>query len=427
MPAYRYDAAEWSKVPKSTHSDHLERLSTWPAIDNPRPNRHANAVLAVCISGARVTAEEARMYYQSPQTSSPPPSATDLSGYSTPAIGKLPERTWLAALTLFFLAPFCGEVLSTSTPPTQFFFDPVNLLFQPALYGSGALLIREMVRRRGLAWSNLLLLGAAYGILEEALVTNTWFHSTTTLGNLGIYGRALGVNWLWALELTAFHAVVSITIPIVVVETLFPGLARRPWLQASGSCLFTALLTCASLAGAIGWGFIVYARAGYPHPPLIYLLGVVLAVVAFVLGLRLRFPPPTPARRGPPSLWRLRFLGFGSTAVFFIIVWVLPSLLSVALVPFGLLLALLVGLAVALRRWSTASYWGTAHRLALSTGVLAFFMLLAPLVEATTSRQVDAVLMVAIDVALAVVLIRLAERAILVIEIPGSMTLPGRL
>ncbi|PWT77971.1 MAG: hypothetical protein C5B60_01895 [Chloroflexi bacterium] len=367
------------------------------------------------------------MSHQRPQTSSPSSSPADLPGYPTPATGKLPERVWLAALILFFLAPFCGEVLSTSTPPTQFFFDPVNLIFQPALYGSGALLIREMVRRRGLAWSNLLLLGAAYGILEEALVTNTWFHSTATLHILGIYGRALGVNWLWALELTAFHAVVSITIPIVLVEALFPGLARRPWLQTSGSCLFTALLTSASLAGAIGWGFIVYAKTGYPHPPLIYLLAVLLATVAFILGIRLQFPPPTPARRGPPSLWRLRFLGLGSTVVFFIIVWLLPSLIPVALVPFGLLVALLIGLAVVLRRWSTVSYWGAAHRLALSSGVLGFFMLLAPLVEAAADRTVDALLMLIIDVALAIVLIRLAQRSILVIEIPGSMTLPGRL
>jgi hypothetical protein len=59
---------------------------------------------------------------------------------------------------------------------------------------------------------------------------------------------------------------------------------------------------------------------------------------------------------------------------------VLPSLIPVALIPFGLLVALLIGLAVVLRRWSTASYWGAAHRLALSSGVLAFFMMLAPLV-----------------------------------------------
>jgi hypothetical protein len=35
--------------------------------------------------------------------------------------------------------------------------------------------------------------------------------------------------------------------------------------------------------------------------------------------------------------------------------------------------------------------------------------------------------MLSIDVALAVVLVRLAERALLVVEIPGSMALPGRL
>ena len=274
---------------------------------------------------------------------------------------------WLAALTLFFLAPICGEVLSSSTPPTEFLLNPINLIYQPALYGSGALLIREIVRRRGLAWSNLLLLGAVYGILEEGVVTNTWFTSSAGVGYLGVYGRLLDVNWIWALELTAFHAVVSIAIPIVLVDALFPQIAGLPWLRTAGSCLFTAVFTCAVLAGAIGWGFFLYAREGYHHPPAIYLLAVVLTIGGFVLGLRLRLPEPAPARRAPPTLWRLRFLAFAATITFFLIVWVVPKVVSVALVPGALLLILLSGLALLLRRWSTVPYWGGPHRLALAT------------------------------------------------------------
>lgn len=359
------------------------------------------------------------MSYQ--QRSQIPLSAADSA--AIPAMPQ-PRRVWLAALTLFFLAPFCGEVLSTSTPPTQYFFNPVNALFQPALYGSGALLVRELVRRRGLAWSNLLMLGAAYGILEEGVVTNTWFNPRAGVGYLGIYGRALGVNWLWALELTAFHAVVSIAIPIVLVDALFPGLAARPWLRTGGSCLFAALLFSASLAGAIGWGFILYARQGYPHPPAAYFLAVLLMIASFTLGLRARLPAPAPARRAPPSLWRLRLLGFAATLVFFGIWWVLPALTLPALVPAALFLLLSAGLTVALRRWSTVPYWGAPQRLALATGVLAFFMLFAPLRESTTHPP-DAFLLLALELALAFILIRLAREAMVVVELPGSMALPG--
>ena len=80
-----------------------------------------------------------------------------------------PQRTWPALLTLFFLAPIIPEMLTGSTPPLMF-INPTSLLFETGLYGSGAILIRELVRRRGLGWSSIVLLGAAYGILEEGLV-----------------------------------------------------------------------------------------------------------------------------------------------------------------------------------------------------------------------------------------------------------------
>src|SRR5690242_19365732 len=71
-------------------------------------------------------------------------------------------RTWAAALTLYFLAPILGEIFSFNTPPLAFILDPGKFIFEPALYGSGALLIRETARRRGLGWLAILVMGAAY-------------------------------------------------------------------------------------------------------------------------------------------------------------------------------------------------------------------------------------------------------------------------
>jgi len=47
------------------------------------------------------------------------------------------------ALVLFFLAPAIGELLSGSSPPAEF-FTPFWLLILPALYGSGAVIAREL-------------------------------------------------------------------------------------------------------------------------------------------------------------------------------------------------------------------------------------------------------------------------------------------
>jgi len=86
-------------------------------------------------------------------------------------------RTWVAVLTLYFLAPILGEVFSFNTPPLAFILDPGKLIFEPALYGSGALLIREIARRRALGWPAILVMGAGYGVLEEAIFIHSWlFH-----------------------------------------------------------------------------------------------------------------------------------------------------------------------------------------------------------------------------------------------------------
>lgn len=144
------------------------------------------------------------------------------------------------------LAPFFGEVLSVSSPPAAF-FQPLTFLLLVGLYGCGALLVRELARHWKQGWVSIALLGMAYGIYEEGLVVRSFFDPTwMDLGILGVYGRWLGVNWIWSIALTLFHAVVSISLPIWAVETLFPSLRERRWLGKGGvivcSLVFFAFL-----------------------------------------------------------------------------------------------------------------------------------------------------------------------------------------
>jgi len=107
-------------------------------------------------------------------------------------------RSWKPVLTLFFLSPIVGELLSGSTPLPHF-LNPLTLFFLTGLYGSGAIIVREAVKRWGKGWASVLLLGAAYGVLEEGVMVKSFFDPAwPDLGILGIYGRWLGVNWVWA-------------------------------------------------------------------------------------------------------------------------------------------------------------------------------------------------------------------------------------
>ena len=83
-------------------------------------------------------------------------------------------RRFLPVLVLVVIAPVVAELLYGTVAITQI----VAVLFVLPIYGAGALLIREVVRRSGRGWGSILLLGGAYGIFEEGLVLQSFFNST---------------------------------------------------------------------------------------------------------------------------------------------------------------------------------------------------------------------------------------------------------
>lgn len=63
-------------------------------------------------------------------------------------------------------------------------------IFLGSLYGSGVLLVRDYARRWNKGWRSILLLGAAYGIIEEGIPVRSFFSPTwKDLGTLATYGH----------------------------------------------------------------------------------------------------------------------------------------------------------------------------------------------------------------------------------------------
>lgn len=139
------------------------------------------------------------------------------------------------AVVLFFLSPMTAELLTSSSPPAEF-FNPFGFVIMAALYGSGAVLARELTVRWRKGWPTLLMLGFAFGIFEEGLMVKSFFDPQwPDLGDLGVYGRWVGVNWVWALNLTLWHAVNSITVPVMLTGLIFPTVARNLGSRRAGS------------------------------------------------------------------------------------------------------------------------------------------------------------------------------------------------
>jgi hypothetical protein len=89
------------------------------------------------------------------------------------------------------------------------------------MYGGGALLILEVAHRSGRGWTAILLLAAAYALLEEGpidqMIYNPSYLGLTTFdGLLKIPGT--GISLSLVLASLALHTVCSICTPIALVE-----------------------------------------------------------------------------------------------------------------------------------------------------------------------------------------------------------------
>jgi hypothetical protein len=205
-------------------------------------------------------------------------------------------------LCLAFLSPGIPEYLSSSSPLTTAIASPPFFLLQLAanvgLYLPGVLLIREAMVRWHKGWASVLLLGAAYGILEEGIALETLFYSRAgPVGAQGFYGHWLGVNWVWTSGILFVHMIFSIALPILLLGLALP--------ETKGK----------SLVGPAGlrWAFVVWA-VDIPvlmvviHAIYHYWMGWPIFFASFfVMGLLVlaayRVPPNLLlTRAGPPTV-----------------------------------------------------------------------------------------------------------------------------
>jgi hypothetical protein len=284
---------------------------------------------------------------------------------------------------LFILSPMIGELLSGSAPPVEF-FNPLGLLVLLLLYGGGAVLIREWLHRWDKGWWSLLLLGAAYGMVEEGLMVKSFFDPNwMDLGILGSYGRWAGVNWVWSLELTLYHMVFSIAIPIALVRLVFPDQVDRPWV---GKWTFRLLLLL--FVADIAFGYLALTPYRPPVGPFVLTLVLVLVLFALARSWPHRREPQT--GRAVPQPWRFWLMGLLATVGFFAASWVLPNAGVPVWLTMALMLAVFVLPALWVRRMSgKGREWQARHLCALAAGALSFLILIAPIQESDATRLDD--------------------------------------
>ncbi|MGC1420765.1 MAG: hypothetical protein WA354_06340 [Terracidiphilus sp.] len=262
------------------------------------------------------------------------------------------------ALGLVFVAPLVAEFLLGNLPIKLL---PALIVLAP-MYGGGALLIREVVRRTGRGWPSILLLGMAYAIFEEAYTTQSLFNPNYLKLNLGLltpaYIPSLGISAWWTLWMFMVHGIWSISTPIALVEACVPDRARTPWLGRVGLVVVALVFlfgACANTAIGYKQDHYLASMAQFAGAAVVITL---LVVAALLIPQRREI-----ARTGlapSASIVGAVALVIGSAALFVPMSWGWGAVAA--------LLALDAVILVLVVVWSRRSGWGLRYQLALGAG-----------------------------------------------------------
>ena len=270
----------------------------------------------------------------------------------------------LPVLAIAFGAPVCAEFLQAYLPSTG--DAPVmlmSLLILAPLYGGAALLIREVAVRRGLGWTGVLLLAAAFGVAMPGLVDLSLFveHRDDIAYwdelRQGTIVTRLGIAVFPAMSWVVGHIFMSIGAPLAVLDALAPRHRGRPLLGPFGIAVTAVLCVLAA--------FLIRGDSVrlYGQPGLTRTLAVLAVVVAFaVLALSRAGRPAKPGDRRPMPAWSLALIGaVGMSSI---------DLLPATWIGVTAMAVLLAAAAAVLWWWSSTTAWSPKQIAALATGAL---------------------------------------------------------
>ncbi|WP_410810230.1 hypothetical protein [Micromonospora sp. 067-2] len=344
--------------------------------------------------------------------------ATDAPADDDPAAPRW--RRLAPVLALLVLAPWAAECSWGGFTLTNFL---AVVIFLGPMYGGAAILIRETARHLGAGWPAIVLLAAAFGVLQAGLVDQSLFNpgylDHTEYAGTAVAARTtplpgMGVDTRQVIDFVGNHILLSMCAPIALVESFLDRARRsRPWLGRRGLAVVAVLYLLGSLLIFSDDG----GRKGFLATPaqLVGAAALTLILVSLALLPRWRHgrrhPPVTdrmPAGDLTPAEQQAPAVGQPSSTVgpvpvgragaprpLWVALLVLAAQLAVGLVAgwLGVAVALLAAATVGamIVHWAGRAGWGQRHVLAAGTASLVsaagFAYLVPPYAPATPAAS----------------------------------------
>jgi hypothetical protein len=280
---------------------------------------------------------------------------------------------------MMLLAPTFTELLLGGTRLSTLIAFPPVLLMEILVGGGGAVLLRGLARKLKLGWSSLLLFALALAVAEEFVIQQTSL-APLVIQLKGVeWGRAGGINYVYALWALVYEAAWVVLFPTLVAELVFPDRRDGTWLSTSMAVVLAILFVLGAVMAWFAWTHV--ARVKTFHLPLYDPTRVELvtgiAVIAGLIVGGITFPPTFGRARRPASPAAVAGLG-GLWGVLWFLLAVLafgiaPQVSAPAVFAAGAVVLLIIVLV--LPRWTSHAAWTQRHSYCLFAGALTGAML----------------------------------------------------
>lgn len=275
------------------------------------------------------------------------------------------------AITLMLMGPLLAEILPGATRFSSIFVLPVEM----CVWGICALLIREALRRFGLGWTSLILLGLALAVAEECLIQQTSLAPMVIRLKGQTYARAFGVNYVYFLWALIYEPVFVVFLSIAVVEMIYPSRRQLPWITRLGWFVLIPLLLLGCLLAWFSWTQIarvkVFHLPAYRPPASAILLSIAAIGILILTALRIKQPSLRSMRPLPPialgiigGIWAallfgLVLLGFGADPAFPEWIAITVTIVFLVILPIAIL-----------PRMTSHPEWTIQHQFGLTCGTI---------------------------------------------------------
>jgi len=271
--------------------------------------------------------------------------------------------------TLIICAPGIAEVMSGATRISFIFV----LIPEMMVWGCGALLIRELVRRWQAGWTSMLLLGLGLSIAEEFVIQQTSLAPLPWVSEPA-YGRIWGVNLIYFIFMLGFESVWVVLVPVQLTELIFPQRRNQLWLKKFGLIISSLVFVLGSFIAWFMWTQIARVKvlhvAKYQPPTVAILSGVLMIALLALAAYALRYvgQPSHHETSAPsastPSPWLV-----GLATLLFGFPWyLLMTLIFGPKRDLSLWIPVITAMAWAalvyfvVRRWAASPAWRDIHR-----------------------------------------------------------------